>query len=104
LTRADSKAALLLAAAGVIVGALIAGLLNGRWTPFELDNRVEWVWWVGVAAAASGMLSIAAAIYPRIYRRGAPRPEVPAYYGDVAAYEDIDSFRLAIERRLIPKR
>lgn len=97
LTRADSKAALLLAAAGVIVGALIAGLLNGRWTPSELDNRVEWVWWVGVAAAASGILSIAAAIYPRIRRRGAPRPGVPTYYGDIAAYENIDSFRLAIE-------
>jgi hypothetical protein len=98
LTRADSKAALLLAAAGVAAGALLAGLLGGSWTPFALDNRIEWIWWLGVASAASGIFSIAAAVYPRIVRRGALQPGAPAYYGDVAAYEDIDAFRRAVEQ------
>jgi MFS family permease len=97
LTRADSKAALLLAATGVAVGALLAGLLGGRWSPFTLDNRVEWIWWLGVAFAASGIFWMAAAVYPRIHRRGALHPEVPAFYGDVARYADIDAFRQAIE-------
>src|SRR5262245_8921031 len=54
LARADSKAALLLAATGVAVGALLAGLIGGKWMPFSLDNRVEWLWWFGVASVASG--------------------------------------------------
>lgn len=44
LVRADSKAALILAAAGVAFGALLAGLLSRDWEPFALDNRVEWAW------------------------------------------------------------
>src|SRR5690242_8638023 len=68
LARADSKAALLLAGTGVVVGAVLAGLLGGRWTPFSLDNRVEWIWWLGVGSAAAGIFSIAAAVYPRIHR------------------------------------
>jgi hypothetical protein len=98
LTRADSKAALLLSATGVAVGALLAGLLAGKWTPFELDNRVEWIWWVGVGSAAAGIYSIAAAIYPRIHRRSSDQARPPAYYGDVAGYEKIELFRQAVDQ------
>lgn len=99
LARADSKAALLLAATGIVVGALLAGLFGGRWTPFDIDNRIEWLWWVGVAAAAAGIFSIAAAVYPRLRPRGAsPPPGAPAYFGDVTTYKDIDAFRLAIKQ------
>lgn len=97
LTRADSKAALLLAATGVVIGALLAGLLSQEWTPFDLNNKVEWIWWVGVGCAAAGVFSIAAAVYPRTQRRGARHPGVPAYYGDVAAYKNITQFRQAIQ-------
>lgn len=98
LTRADSKAALLLAAAGVAVGALLAGLLGGKWSPLNLDNRVEWIWWLGVACVASGIFSIAAAVYPRIHPRRADINSAPSYYGDVAAFENIAQFRQAIEK------
>jgi MFS family permease len=89
---------LLLAGAGVVVGALLAGLLGGRWTPFELDNRVEWIWWLGIASTAAGIFSIAAAVYPRIRRRDAPHPPIPSYFGDVAEYKDIQTFRQAVEQ------
>jgi len=104
LGRADAKAALLLAGAGVAVGALLAGLLNGRWVPFALDNRIEWLWWLGVASTAAGIYSIAAAVYPRIQRSPGSDPGTLAYYGDVAAYKDIDSFRRAIEQPLDPRK
>lgn len=99
LNRADSKAGLLLAATGVVVSALLAGLLSGRWSPFDLDSRVGWVWWVGVGFAALGIFSIAWAVYPWIHRRGIPRPGTPSYYGDVAEYRSIEDFRRAIEQR-----
>jgi MFS family permease len=103
LTRADTKAALILAATGVVIGALLAGLLSGKWTPFDLNSKIEWLWWLGVGSAAFGVFSIAAAVYPRISRRGTAHPGVPAYYGDVAAYESIDAFRDAIERAPKPR-
>jgi Family of unknown function (DUF5706) len=103
LTRADSKAALLLAASGVAAGALLAGLLGGKWTPFALDNRIEWLWWLGVGSAASGILSIAAAVYPRIHRGEVPNPGAPAYYGDVATFRDVAAFGQAVEQSPDPK-
>jgi|SRR5579871_2196149 len=103
LTRAESKAALILATTGVVIGALLAGLFAGKWTPFDLNSKIEWLWWLGVASAGAGVFSIAAAVYPRIRRRGAAHPGVPAYYGDVAAYENIDAFRNAIEKAPKPR-
>jgi MFS family permease len=103
LTRADTKAALILAATGVVIGALLAGLFGGKWTPFYLNNRIQWLWWLGVASAAFGVFSIAAAVYPLIRRRGAAHPGVPAYYGDVIEYETIDAFRHAIEKAPKPR-
>lgn len=103
LSRADSKAALLLATTGVAVGALLAGLLGGKWTPFDLDNRVQWIWWLGVGSAASGIYSIAAAVYPRIRRHQTTPAGAPAYYGDVAAYRNIDLFRQAIGQAPDPR-
>jgi MFS family permease len=100
LNRVDSKAALLLAAFGVIIGSLLAGLFSGSLTPFELNIKIEWMWWLGVTLAAVGVFSIAAAVYPKI-RRGAPlRPGGPAYFGDVASYSNVDAFRQAIEETL----
>jgi Family of unknown function (DUF5706) len=100
LNRVDSKAALLLAGSGVIIGALLAGLFGGRWTPFELNIKIGWLWWLGIALAAVGVFSIAAAVYPTIHRSKIPHPGIPAYYGDVAAYKDVDAFRRSIEEKL----
>lgn len=97
LSRADSKSALLLAAAGVVVGALLGGMLGGKWNPLEIDGGIQWLWWLGVAAAAMGIGSIAAAVYPRIRRSGIVRPAAPAYYGDVAQYKDVREFQDAIK-------
>lgn len=82
LVRADTKASLLLAASGIAIGALLNGLLGGKWSPSDLDNKIEWLWWLGVVAAAVAVCSLASAIYPRTRRAGA-KPALVAYYGDV---------------------
>jgi Pycsar effector protein len=97
LSRVDSKASLLLAAVGVVLGALIGGLAGSRWTPMRLNGAVHWLWWLGTASATIGVLLIAAAVYPRIYPRGTPQPGAPVYYGHVSAYRDIGEFRRALE-------
>lgn len=96
LALADSKAALMLASSGVAVGALLAGLLGGRWTPLDLSIWIQWAWWLGAWAAAAGILSIAAAVYPRIHRKVIAHASAPAYYGDVAKFDNVEDFRLAI--------
>lgn len=82
LVRADTKAALLFAASGIVIGALLNGLLGGRWSPDLLAGSVEWIWWLGVVAAAVALSCLAAAIYPRTTRSG-KQPRMVAYFGDV---------------------
>jgi hypothetical protein len=96
LNRADSKASLLLAAVGVIIGALLGGISSSRWTPMSLGAGEQALWWAGVVAAAVGVLLISASVYPRIRLRATPRSGSPSYYADVAAYPDVDAFRHAI--------
>lgn len=84
LTRADGKASVLLASAGVVIGALTAALLAGTWDPSDLWNGIEWVWWVGVASAAVAVGALGYAVYPRTTYRGTI-PGTIAYFGDVVA-------------------
>jgi len=86
LVRADGKAGLLLAASGVAIGALLGGLLSRSWTPFSLDNRVEWLWWTGAAVAVFALYRLADAVWPRGVRKGPP-PGIVAFYGDVHRYD-----------------
>lgn len=84
LERADNKASILLAAVGVIVGALLAALLAGDWSPTSLKASVQWLWWAGILAAAIAIYLLGWAVFPRI-RAAGWRPQAIAYYGDVVA-------------------
>lgn len=97
LNRADSKASLLLATLGVIISSLIGGLATSAWRPAKLAGGEQVLFWIGVVAAAGGVFWIAASVFPRIRQSGTPHPGVPAYYGDVAVYRDVDAFRAAID-------
>ena len=103
LNRADSKASLLLAAVGVTIGALISGITGSKWTPTAMNVGEQVLWWTGIAAASVGVLLIAACVFPRIQQRDTPHPGLPAYYGDVAAYPDIESFREAVMNEPDPR-
>jgi hypothetical protein len=97
LNRADSKASLLLAAMGVIVGVIVGGITSSHWSPLSMGTGEQALWWAGVAAAAASMFMFAASVYPRISRRG-PRASLPNYYGDVAGYADVEAFRRGISQ------
>ena len=63
--RADQKAAVMLATAGVGVGALAGALLAGSWNPGKLPPGVAWSWWLGIVLCSMGIIGLATAIYPR---------------------------------------
>ncbi|GAA0918159.1 Pycsar system effector family protein [Streptomyces thermoalcalitolerans] len=83
IARADSKAAVLVAALGVTAG-LFSGLLAGRkWDPGTLSAPGSTLWWAGVAAHAVSLFALLLAVLPR-YRFGAWAPGRPlCYFGDV---------------------
>ena len=83
LVRADAKAALLVAASGIGVSALLGGVISAKWGPAQLDNRVEWIWWLAAAQAAAGIAFLGDAVYPRLR---ANRENAPiTYFRDVVA-------------------
>lgn len=84
LVRADAKASLLLASAGVAVGAVLAAILAGSWRPSALADAVEWLWWLGALVVSTGLAALGVAVYPRTRTPG-PRPATIAYFGDVLA-------------------
>lgn len=86
IDRADAKASILLAASEVVAGALLAGLIAGRWTPLKLQAAVQWAWWLGLVESAIGIWCLALAVYPRERKNDSEIPETVAYYRDVLAY------------------
>jgi MFS family permease len=98
IERADAKASILLAASGVVAGALLAGLIAGSWTPLELQAAVRWAWWLGLAESAIAIWCLALAVYPRERKNESEIPGTVAYYGDVLAYPTTIQLVAALNR------
>ncbi|WP_423265231.1 Pycsar system effector family protein [Frondihabitans sp. 4ASC-45] len=97
LGRADNKASILLAASGVVVGALIAAVLAGSWSPSDLSTLTAWIWWLACGFLAAGIACFGSAIYPRT-TRPAKLPDFVAYFGDVVVFEHRADLEQALSR------
>jgi len=98
IDRADAKASILLAASGVVAGALMAGLIAGTWTPLKLPATIQWLWWLGSAEASVGIWCLAWVVYPRYPKRETEIPWAVGYYGDVLAFSAIPQLVDALQR------
>jgi Family of unknown function (DUF5706) len=98
IDRADAKASILLAASGVVAGALLAGLIAGSWTPLKLQAAVQWAWWLGLVESAIGIWCLALAVYPRERKNDSEIPGTVAYYRDVLAYPTTIQLVAALNR------
>lgn len=83
IARADSKAAVLVAALGMTAG-VFSGLLAGReWTPSALSGAGTALWWAGASAPALSLFALLFAVLPR-FRSGSWVPGTPlCYFGDI---------------------
>ncbi|MFF1273709.1 Pycsar system effector family protein [Streptomyces marokkonensis] len=83
IARADSKAAVLVAALGITAG-VFSGLLAGRnWSPDTLSAAGAAVWWAGTSALALSLFALLLAVLPR-YRSGTWVQGQPlSYFGDI---------------------
>lgn len=94
VTRADGKASILLAVAGVVFGVIAAAMLAGSWSPHQLDVVYQVAWWVGGGLAAAGTFELCLAVWPRItHKLGAS----VTYFNDIALLGDISKVRAALE-------
>ncbi|MGW2588992.1 Pycsar system effector family protein [Streptomyces sp. NPDC001515] len=83
ITRADSKAAVVVAALGMSSG-VVCGLLAGGGRPSDqLSKPAATLWWTGVGALAAALLFLLMAVVPR-YRASHWVPGAPlTYFGDI---------------------
>ncbi|WP_405753576.1 DUF5706 domain-containing protein [Streptomyces sp. NBC_01411] len=81
--RADSKAAVLMAALG-LASSIHAALLVGRnWSPWQLSTAGQCLYWLGVAGLISALHSLLLAVRPR-YSTGGWQPGMPlTHFADV---------------------
>ncbi|MFF7252771.1 Pycsar system effector family protein [Streptomyces microflavus] len=83
IARADSKAAVVVAALGMS-GGVLSGVLVGRdWSPDRLSRTGTCLWWVGTAVLTIALLFLLMAVLPR-YRVSTWAPGSPlTYFGDI---------------------
>ena len=87
IDRADSKANLVLATAGVAYGAIIAGLIAGQVSLFGGSALVSVLAVVAALLGATGFVVAGMAVYPSI---GSPEAGKARYFAEVAQYSDVD--------------
>ncbi|MFF1694429.1 Pycsar system effector family protein [Streptomyces sp. NPDC058257] len=83
IARADAKAAVLVAALGVMAGVFSGLLARREWTPASLSVPASSTWWSGVLALALALLALLMAVLPR-YGTSRWTPGAPlSYFGDI---------------------
>lgn len=97
LARADSKAAMLLAAFSLLVGVVLAGLLAGDFKPQDLACVGTPIWWAGCIAVGISLLALARAIYPTLNHGEAEGPI--SFFGHVAG-KNVPTIEVALQRQV----
>ncbi|MEY9993514.1 hypothetical protein ABIE67_005546 [Streptomyces sp. V4I8] len=83
ITRADTKATVLVGALGISAGVLAALLANHRWLPARLPGPAALLWWAGAVSLVIALFASLLAVMPR-YGRSRWTPGRPlTYFGDV---------------------
>ncbi|MFF9560068.1 Pycsar system effector family protein [Streptomyces albus] len=96
IARADSKAAVLLGAVSMTVGAFAGVLAGSDWSPSQLPCPGAAAWWTGVGALGIALLALLMAVLPR-YGRSAWAPGMPlTYFADIRTAASRDQLRAAL--------
>lgn len=85
VAKADGKAQILLAAALVVTGVILGGIIAGDWRPEALPFGPEVVWWGGVVLVIGGLAGLGDAVRPRL---GDPDPDRTTYFEEVIHHDE----------------
>ncbi|MHB9759420.1 Pycsar system effector family protein [Streptomyces sp. BYX5S] len=83
ITRADTKATVLVGAHGIVAGALGTLLNHRRWTPGALSPPAALLWWSGTVSLVVALLCLLMAVMPRYRRKGWAPGRPLTYFGDI---------------------
>jgi len=87
LQKADGKASILFAAAGIAMGALLTGFAAGTWSPSKLSSSwAEAFVWTSIVSAGLGLLVLGFAVKPRLRKSSLSSKDDLHYFGHVASY------------------
>jgi hypothetical protein len=99
LVRADAKATPLLGVNGILVAAVLAGVIAGNFSPSDLSCWAEPLFWFGAAAVLLAEALLCAAVFPRVgHPQNSPSPVPPRYFGDVARIDSCEQLAKALEQ------
>jgi len=85
LERIDLKASILLSVCSLALAALVHAAAYLHWDPRELGDS-QWFLWSGMALGACALVSLAAAVWPRLGKG----EEGLTYFGHVARFEGLE--------------
>jgi hypothetical protein len=96
LVRVDGKLSILLATFGIAVSLVAGALLTGDADPAGLPSPWHAVFWTAAVLALAAIALLVIALSPTTRNRS-PRGRL-GYFGHVAAYDDVEEFRTALEQ------
>jgi len=96
ITRADAKAAALLAGVLAAGGAALAAVIATRGSAFTVSFVASTLWSLGIASAVGAVAALLTAIYPRVGRSGISTRHI-SYFGDVVRLSSLDHLLEAVE-------
>lgn len=97
LSRADEKATTLLAVNGILIAAVLAGVIAGDFAPSELSSWGEEAFWAGAIGVLVSEALLCAAVFPQVHH---PRKSAvpPRYFGHVARIPSRSALAKALEQ------
>jgi hypothetical protein len=87
VSRADTKASIVLAGGGIVVGILLTGLVTGDVSIAGERWHVGLLAWLAGALLVGGVGLLGAAVYPRT---GGAQPGHARWFAEIAQYKDLD--------------
>ncbi len=96
ITRADAKAATLLAGILAAGGAALAAVIATRRGAFTVSSAASTLWSLGIASAVAAITALLVALYPRIGKRWVSARHI-GYFGDVVRLSSLDHLLDAVE-------
>ncbi|MDX3234884.1 DUF5706 domain-containing protein [Streptomyces sp. ME03-5709C] len=97
ITRADSKAAILLGSVGLTGGALTGILAARQWDPGRLPAAGTFLWWCAVGAWVISLVMLIAAVLPRRIRSDWQPGRPLVFFADVVRAGGAEPLHRALE-------
>jgi Pycsar effector protein len=97
LVRADGKASILLAAAMIVLGALLAAVVAGDWSPSQMSSTFwEMICWAGILAGLAGVAALGAAVFPRV--KHSENKDSVRFFGDAARMRSAEDLHRSVKQ------